>query len=249
MKIVPSILTADFSCLAKEISWFDKANVEMIHFDIMDGHFVPNISFGPAVVRSLKKYTKAIFDVHLMLSEPEKYIDVFADSGADYITFHVEIFNSKSTITPEGIIKKIHRLNKKAGMSLNPDTPVAKIYPYLAELDLVLVMSVYPGFGGQKLIPQTLKKIEMLRRHIDTKNYRCLLEVDGGIDEKTLPQVISAGADLLVCGNAIFGKKSPKVAYKTLVKILHNYTSSRNIKNFSNLSSHLRMLQKEEVRS
>ncbi|MFN3966332.1 MAG: ribulose-phosphate 3-epimerase [Endomicrobiia bacterium] len=221
MKIVPSILTADFSCLKKEISWFDKAGVEIVHLDIMDGHFVPNISFGPAVVKSIRKYTKAIFDVHLMLSEPEKYIDVFANSGADYITFHIEIFNSKSTIKPGSLIKKIHRLNKKAGISLNPDTKTEKIYPYLPELDLILVMSVYPGFGGQKFIPETLKKIEMLRKHIDSNKYRCFLEVDGGIDEKTAPQVALAGADLLVCGNAIFGKKSPKVAYQKLVKVVN----------------------------
>ncbi len=222
MKIVPSILTADFSCLKKEISWFDKANIEMVHIDVMDGHFVPNISFGPWIVKSIRKYTKALFDVHLMITDPEKYVDVFAESGADYITFHIEIFKFKTDIKPEAIIKKIHKLNKKAGISLNPDTPTLSIYPYLPEINLILVMSVYPGFGGQKFITQTLKKIEMIRRHIDSNKYKCLIEVDGGIDETTVSQVVSAGADLVVCGNAIFGKKNPITAYQKLLKIVES---------------------------
>ncbi|MDI6641265.1 MAG: ribulose-phosphate 3-epimerase [Elusimicrobiota bacterium] len=222
IKIAPSILTADFSYLKKDLSWFDKTGVEILHLDIMDGHFVPNISFGSCVLKSIRNLTSAIFDVHLMVTNPAEFIDSFASSGADWLTVHLEVIEQeKHKIKPEALLNKIRQSNKNVGLSLNPKTPTASIYPYIPLIDLVLVMSVEPGLGGQKFIIATLRKIEMLRRYIDSNNFKCVISVDGGINETNIKTVANAGADILVCGNSIFGKKNPRLAFKNLMKTLH----------------------------
>ncbi|MBU0951247.1 MAG: ribulose-phosphate 3-epimerase [Elusimicrobia bacterium] len=218
VKIAPSILSADFSCLAQQIKWFDETGVEYLHIDVMDGHFVPNISFGPCVIKALRKYTKAIFDVHLMISDPLKYIDVFSDSGADLITVHLETVKEN----PAAAIEKIKKLNKKAGMSIKPGTPVENIYPYLSSLDLALVMSVEPGFGGRKFMPESLVKIEKIKSRILTHKNQCIIQIDGGIDDANAPLVVAKGAEVLVAGSSVFGKKDPKQAYQHLMKIANS---------------------------
>ncbi len=197
--IAPSILAADFARLGEEISAIDEAGADYIHIDVMDGHFVPNISIGPAVVKAIRRVTKKPFDVHLMISPVDPYIAEFASAGADILTVHPEagphLHRTIQTVKSAGV---------KAGVALNPATPVAVLEPVLDELDLVLVMSVNPGFGGQKFISSQLRKIETIRKLIEETGKDILLEVDGGIDPQTAPLVISAGANVLVAGSAVF---------------------------------------------
>ncbi|MBU2567206.1 MAG: ribulose-phosphate 3-epimerase [Elusimicrobia bacterium] len=221
VQIAPSILSADFSALGRQIRQLEAEGARIFHMDVMDGHFVPNITFGSCVIRSLRRESSSVFDVHLMIKEPHRYINDFSDSGADYITFHLEAGlpgGQSGHGGPAGLVRKIKRLNKKAGMSIKPSTPVSAIYPFIRELDLVLVMSVEPGFGGQEFMPGALKKIKSLREYIDKNNCKCLIEVDGGINEKTIGPAVSAGADVLVCGNSIFGRGKPAEDYKKLVR-------------------------------
>ena len=179
---------------------------------------MPNITFGQCVIKSIRKCTKAVFDVHLMISDPMKYIEMFANAGADLITIHLEAGSQK----PEEIIKKIKSYGKKAGISIKPGTSVESVMPYIHLLDLVLVMSVEPGFGGQKYIPGSENKIEILNKYIKSKNLNCIIEVDGGIDESNIPLVVSSGAQLLVCGNSVFGAKTPKQTYQKLQKVIES---------------------------
>ena len=199
-KIAPSLLAADFSKLAEEIKDCDSLNVNWLHLDIMDGHFVPNISFGPAFVKTIDKLTDKFLDVHLMLSEPEKYFEPFAKAGADLITFHIEIHPD-----PVAHAKALKEMGIKSGLSLNPPTDIEKVLPYLEHFNLLLVMSVNPGFSGQSFIESVLPKIERARRYIDKHCLSTLIEIDGGVDENNAQRVVDAGVDILVIGSSFFG--------------------------------------------
>ncbi len=199
IQISPSILSADFSQLAAEIKRLEDGGADMIHVDVMDGHFVPNLTIGPPVIKALRKHCKLMFDVHLMISPVHKYIKEYSDSGADIITFHPEATeNMKDTIS---LIKS---LNKKVGVSLNPDSEINKISNYLDGIDLVLVMSVFPGFGGQKFIPEVLNKIKTLKELKDKNNYNFDIEVDGGVNFSNSKDILKAGANILVSGTTVF---------------------------------------------
>lgn len=209
--IAPSILSADFARLGEEIKDVVDAGADWIHVDVMDGHFVPNITIGPVVVQSLKKLNPPTLDVHLMISEPERYIADFAKAGADYIAVHVEA----STHLHRNL-QQIRAAGAKAGVVLNPHTPVDSIKHVLGLCDLVLLMSVNPGFGGQAFIPEVLPKIEELVKMRAKGNHDFLIEVDGGVNEKTAPELIKAGVDVLVAGSYVFGAKNYKTAISTL---------------------------------
>ena len=199
IQISPSILAADFSQLGNEIKRLEDAGADMIHVDVMDGHFVPNLTIGPPVIKTLRKYSNLTFDVHLMISPVHKFIKDFADAGADIITIHPEATDNLNVS-----INHIKSFKKKVGVSLNPDTKVSIIEKELENIDLVLIMSVYPGFGGQKFIPDVIKKIEMLKKIKDEKNYKYDIEVDGGINFSNSRDVVNAGANILVSGTTIF---------------------------------------------
>ena len=201
-KIAPSILSADFSRLGDEVRAIEKAGADLIHVDVMDGHFVPNITIGPLVVQGLKKLTSLPLDVHLMIENPERYIEVFAQSGSDWITIHAEVCPNL-----KGMIKKIRKLNVRPGIVLKPTTPIKTLFPVLDDLDLVLIMSVNPGFGGQSFIPSTLKKIERLKKIIDQNHSLLEIEVDGGVKIENIREVSRAGADIFVLGTGIFKTK------------------------------------------
>tara|TARA_B100001250_G_scaffold203497_1_gene174551 strand:+ start:28 stop:687 length:660 start_codon:yes stop_codon:yes gene_type:complete len=199
IKISPSILSADFSQLGSEIKRLEEGGADMIHVDVMDGHFVPNLTIGPPVIKNLRKYTKIPFDVHLMISPVHKYIKDYADAGADIITIHPE-----ATESLEDSIKEIRNYKKKVGVSLNPDTKLEVIDKNLDKIDLVLIMSVHPGFGGQKFISKVLRKIEDLSNIKKQRNLFFDIEVDGGINFSNSKEVIKAGADILVSGTTVF---------------------------------------------
>jgi len=199
VKISPSILSADFSKLGSEIKDLEKAKADLIHIDVMDGHFVPNITIGPEVIYKLRKYSSLPFDVHLMISPVHNFIKNFAQAGADIITIHPE-----ATDNLGDSVKKIKSFNKKAGVSLNPETPVNKVIPVLNLIDLVLVMSVNPGFGGQKFIDSSLDKVKQLRQEIDNRKLKVQIEIDGGVSFKNSMTIKNAGANILVSGNTIF---------------------------------------------
>ncbi|MDA8163790.1 MAG: ribulose-phosphate 3-epimerase [Desulfobacteraceae bacterium] len=199
--IAPSILSADFSRLGEEVRAVTAAGADVIHVDVMDGHFVPNITIGPLVVKAVRKVTELPLDVHLMIENPERYLEDFAQAGADWITVHVE--------TGYHLHRTVHRikeLGKKAGVVLNPATPLAMVEHLLADVDLVMLMSVNPGFGGQSFIPATLPKIRRLREMITERGLPTGIEVDGGISPETLPEAVAAGANIFVAGSAVFGK-------------------------------------------
>ena len=199
VRIAPSILSADFARLGEEVRAIDEAGCDWIHVDVMDGHFVPNITIGPGVVKDLRSHSDKPFDVHLMISPVDQYLEDFANAGADYISFHPE-----AGPHPHRTVQTIHNLGKKAGLVLNPATEIDTLDYLLEDLDLVLVMSVNPGFGGQSFIDSQLRKIEAIRSRIDETGKDIRLEVDGGIDLTTAPKAISAGADTLVAGTATF---------------------------------------------
>ncbi len=212
VQIAPSILSADFAALGAGIEAVERGGADLIHVDVMDGHFVPNITIGPPVVKSLKRVAKVPLDVHLMISEPDRYIEAFAAAGAAMISVHVEVLPHLHRT-----VHAIKALNVLAGVVLNPSTPVSAIEEVAADVDFVLVMSVNPGFGGQQFIPRSIGKIADIKSLLARcGNSRAPIEVDGGIDAKTAPQVVAAGAHILVAGNAIFGQPDPERATREL---------------------------------
>jgi ribulose-phosphate 3-epimerase len=208
IEVVPSILSADFGNLASEIAQVAAAGVKIVHLDVMDGHFVPNLTIGPPVIAKLRRHSNLVFDSHLMISEPDKYVEAFAKAGADNITFHIEVADD-----PKGLVAKIHDLDCTAGITLNPETPVKAIEKVAPLCDMVLVMTVHPGFGGQQFMPEAARKVVEVRKIVGSD---VRIEVDGGIDPETTPIVVSYGADTLVAGHAVFGQPDRRAAIEAI---------------------------------
>ncbi|MDO4731798.1 MAG: ribulose-phosphate 3-epimerase [Clostridia bacterium] len=214
MKVAPSVLACDFSKMGEEILKVNEAKADMIHLDVMDGNFVPNISFGPAVIKSIRKYTDILFDVHLMIQEPKRYINDYVKAGAENITFHVE-----AEYDVKGTIEDIKNQNVKASLSVRPKTPIEAVFPYLDDIFMVLIMTVEPGFGGQSFMPDMMEKVKKLRAEIDRRNLDVLIQVDGGINIETSKVAKEAGVDVCVAGTALFGAESMTDAVKDMQNI------------------------------
>ncbi len=197
-KLSPSILSADFARLGEEVKLVESLGIDEIHIDVMDGHFVPNITIGAPVIRSLRRESRAFFDSHLMIEQPARYFDDFLKAGSDGITCHVEVEEADECIA------KARKEGIRAGISLNPETPVEKVLPYVGKVDMFLVMSVHPGFGGQKFMPEALPKVEALRSAIDDEGLDTIIQIDGGMNPQTAPVAVRAGVDIVVAGSAVF---------------------------------------------
>jgi ribulose-phosphate 3-epimerase len=212
IRLAPSILSADFAHLARDIAAVERGGADLIHVDVMDGHFVPNLTIGPPVVKAIKRVAKVPLDVHLMIEDPDRYLDAFVDAGAALVSVHVEVLPHLHRT-----IQAIKKRGAKAGVVLNPSTPVISLENVAADVDHVLVMSVNPGFGGQTFIPRSLEKIRAVRALLNTAgNHNAPIEVDGGVDLHTVADVVAAGADMLVAGQAIFGTNDPEGAARAL---------------------------------
>ena len=216
--LAPSLLSADFSKLTDEIKKIENAGAKYLHLDIMDGHFVPNITFGAPVVKCIRPITDMVFDVHLMIENPEKYLEDFAKAGADILNVHVETIKDN-----KAIIDKIHSLGCKAGITLKPNTSVEAIEDVLENVDMVLVMTVYPGFSGQKLIPEAMAKIPMLEKIKKTKGLSFDIQIDGGVSVDNLREVLDAGANIIVAGSAVFSAEDSSKATKEFLNIFKEY--------------------------
>ena len=201
--LAPSLLAADFTKLGEQIKETERCGAQFLHIDVMDGIFVPSISFGMPLIESIRPITKQFFDVHLMIVEPERYIQEFVDCGADGITFHLE-----ATKNPQKVIDRIHNAGAKAGISIKPGAPLEEVYPYLSKVEMVLIMSVEPGFGGQSFLPVAYGRIRKIREYLDRHQLAARLEVDGGIGKKNVREVMAAGANVFVAGSAVFRKRS-----------------------------------------
>ena len=211
IKISPSVLAADLSNLAKDVIDIESAGADMVHLDVMDGIFVPNITFGMPVIKALRDKSNLIFDVHLMIDKPERYAMRFIDAGADILTFHIEACEK-----PAELLEQIREQGVMAGISIKPATPVEDIYPLLEQCDMVLVMTVEPGYGGQKLIPETVEKVRKLKAEITKRGIDLEIAVDGGVNESNAPELINAGAGILVAGSSVFGASDRRVAIDAL---------------------------------
>lgn len=215
LKIAPSILAADFKRLGREVKRVEEAGADLLHIDVMDGHFAPNIGIGPMVVKSLRETTKLPFDVHLMVEEPQRFVQPYVNAGADIVTVHIEAFRDLYNT-----VKSIKNLWKKAGIALNPPTPLSTIEHLMQEVDLILIMGVDPGFGGQPFISSVLPKIARAREMINERGLEIDLAVDGGVNEETAPSVVKAGANVLVMGSAVFHKRDVKGFIKNMKKLV-----------------------------
>ena len=211
IQISPSDLSADFARLGEEVKNIGLAGADMVHLDVMDGHFVTNISFGLPIIASLRPVTDMVLDVHLMIEKPEDYVERFIEAGADIVTFHYEAASDIPVL-----LDTIRMHGRRAAISVKPKTPVEVIYPYLDKCDMILIMTVEPGYGGQALIPETLDKVRALRREIERRGLQTKIQVDGGVNEKTARDCIEAGADILVAGSAVFGKSDRRQAIEAL---------------------------------
>lgn len=211
IKFSPSILAADFAALGRDISAVEKAGADYLHFDVMDGHFVPNISFGLPVLRSVRKCTRLPLDVHLMIAEPDRYLEKFIEAGADLLTVHLE--SAGDTLAQ---VRRIRELGARPAVSIKPATPLADVLPLLPELDMVLIMTVEPGFGGQGFLPQTVPKIRELRRIINAQGYACDIEIDGGVTHENTAEIAGYGANVIVAGSAVFAAEDPGEALREL---------------------------------
>lgn len=213
LKIAPSLLSADFGALKEETVCIENAGADYLHIDVMDGMFVPNISFGFPIIEAIRPVSGLHFDVHLMIEEPERYLSRFVEAGADLITVHYEAVKDMDVA-----LDTIRLSGKRVGLSIKPNTPVEVLYPYLDKLDLVLIMTVEPGFGGQKLIPHTVEKIRALRLEMDKRQLNVEIEADGGINQENAPLLVEAGVDVIVAGSSVFGAKDRKAAIEALKK-------------------------------
>jgi len=222
VSVAPSILSADFARLGEQVVEVERAGAQRIHVDVMDGHFVPNLSMGPVVVRGLRPVTRLPLEVHLMVEEPARFVDAFLHEGADTLLVHHEVLPD-----PRPLLAQVRGRGRKVGLAINPEHAVELLEPYLAEIDVALCMTVHPGFGGQHFLPESPQRIRRLRQLIDRHNPRCDLEVDGGIDLHTAPVAVEAGANVLVAGNAVFGAAEGPAAAVRALRALAEQASGR----------------------
>jgi ribulose-phosphate 3-epimerase len=218
VEISPSVLDSDFTDIKNTLRMLESSGIKYVHFDVMDGNFVPNLTFGAKIIKPMRPLTRLIFDTHLMIKTPEKYAGDFIKAGADIITVH-----SEATNKIKQIIDEVHAAGRRVGISIKPKTPVSAIIKWLPSLDLVLVMSVEPGFGGQKFMEPMLDKVRRLRALIDSNKYKCMLEIDGGINKDNVGLACAAGIDLFVAGNAVFGSGDPRAAIKALQEAVKGF--------------------------